>query len=181
MTRILLDACVLFPSVLRELLMGAAGAGLFVPLWSERILEEWRRAAARKDTATGAIAQTEILLLKARWPNAMVTLPDQLPTDIFLPDPDDVHVLTAAINGQATELLTANTRDFPARVLAQHNILRRHPDEFLLELAHSHPREIRPVVDHVMQNAAKMQDAPQNQRAKLRKIGLPRFAKHLAI
>ena len=180
MTRILLDACVLFPSVLRELLMGAAGEGLFEPLWSERILEEWRRAAARKDAAAGAIAQTEILLLKARWPKAMVAMPEQLPADIFLPDPDDVHVLVAAINGNATELLTANTRDFPIRVLAQYNILRRHPDELLLELAYSHPKQLRHIVDQVMQTAAKMQDAPPNQRAILRKIGLPRFAKHLA-
>jgi hypothetical protein len=45
--RALLDACVLYPDILRRLLLGAADAGLFVPVWSERVLDEWSRAAAR--------------------------------------------------------------------------------------------------------------------------------------
>ena len=45
--RILIDACVLYPTVMREVVMGAAKAGLFRPVWSERILEEWARAAIK--------------------------------------------------------------------------------------------------------------------------------------
>ncbi|MEM6276609.1 MAG: PIN domain-containing protein, partial [Pseudomonadota bacterium] len=45
--KILLDACVLYPTVQREILLKTARAGVFTPLWSDRILEEWRRAAAR--------------------------------------------------------------------------------------------------------------------------------------
>ena len=42
-----LDACVLYPTVLREILIGVADAGLYQPLWSARILDEWRHAAVR--------------------------------------------------------------------------------------------------------------------------------------
>ena len=42
-----LDACVLYPTVLREILIGVADAGLYTPVWSPRILAEWRHAAAR--------------------------------------------------------------------------------------------------------------------------------------
>ncbi|MEN8935202.1 MAG: PIN domain-containing protein, partial [Planktotalea arctica] len=41
--KLLLDTCVLYPTVMREMLIGAARAGAFEPLWSARILEEWRR------------------------------------------------------------------------------------------------------------------------------------------
>jgi hypothetical protein len=47
--RVLIDACVLYPTVMREVLIGVAAKGLFTPLWSARILEEWARAAARLD------------------------------------------------------------------------------------------------------------------------------------
>jgi hypothetical protein len=64
--RALLDACVLYPDILRRLLLGAADAGLFVPVWSERVLDEWNRAAAR----AGSDAAAEILALRQRWPAA---------------------------------------------------------------------------------------------------------------
>ena len=58
-----LDANVLFPTVLREILSDVAQAGLFRPLWSARILEEWRRAATRQGDDVGSIAGAEIALL----------------------------------------------------------------------------------------------------------------------
>jgi hypothetical protein len=51
-----LDTCVIYPPVLRALLLRVARAGLYQPLWSERILEEWARAtgdAARLSRGNG--------------------------------------------------------------------------------------------------------------------------------
>ncbi len=45
--RVMLDACVLYPTVMREVLLGCAKRGLFEPRWSVRILEEWARAAGK--------------------------------------------------------------------------------------------------------------------------------------
>ena len=42
-----LDACVLFPTVLREILLGVAAKGLYEPLWSDRILREWVLATVK--------------------------------------------------------------------------------------------------------------------------------------
>ena len=50
-----LDACVIYPTVLREILTGVAALGLYEPLWSDRILREWTRATAK----LGALAQAE--------------------------------------------------------------------------------------------------------------------------
>ena len=65
--RILLDACVLYPTVMREMLIGVAGKGAFTPLWSPRILEEWARAARKIGPTGEAQARSEIALLKIRW------------------------------------------------------------------------------------------------------------------
>ena len=45
--RAVLDACVIYPTVLREILMGVAARGLYEPVWSERILREWVLATAK--------------------------------------------------------------------------------------------------------------------------------------
>ena len=52
--RVVIDACVLYPTVLREIVLGVARADLITPLWSDRLLEEWARTAARHGGAVDA-------------------------------------------------------------------------------------------------------------------------------
>ena len=120
--RVALDACVLFPTVMREMLLGAAAAGGFAPVWSARILEEWARATRRLPEGAEAVARAEIALLRAAWPEAEVAVDADLVERLSLPDPDDRHVLAAAIAGGAEVLLTLNRADFPTRTLARHGI-----------------------------------------------------------
>jgi len=177
--RVLIDACVLYPTVLRELVIGWAATGTFVPLWSERILDEWRRAAARHSERDQVIADGEIALLKARHPEAAVSHDTALEDRLHLPDPDDVHVLAAAIAGGADALLTLNVKDFPTNVLAAEGLLRRHPDEFLWEAYHSDPTGMRRVVDEVLERAGTHGIDTSNPRALLKRARLPRFGKAL--
>ena len=60
--RVVLDACVLFPTVMREVLLGCAAAGLFAPRWSARILEEWARATVKLGPGAEVYARGEIAL-----------------------------------------------------------------------------------------------------------------------
>jgi hypothetical protein len=53
-----------------------------------------------------------------------------IPT-LELPDPDDRHVLAAAIVGRCDVIVTQNLRDFPADALAPYGIEAQHPDNFL--------------------------------------------------
>jgi len=179
MTRVLLDACVLFPSITRELLLRVAQAGHFVPLWSERILAEWQRAARRRDEQAGQVAKTEILLLRARWPKAIVALGPEDYANLTLPDANDTHVLGAAIQGGAQELVTANLKDFPNRVLSRHGIIRRDPDGFLLEIAQTEAAQFYEIATDVLNTASQMNGAQLNMRATFRKAGLPRLGKFL--
>jgi len=171
--RVLLDACVLYPTVPRDLLLGCAGAGLLAPLWSPRILEEWRRAVLRRHPEHAVIVEGEIAALRASYPAAEVAVPDDLPERLALPDPDDVHVLAAAIAGGAAALVTFNMADFPGRALARHAIVPRHPDGLLLELLAEAPGPVGAVIERVLAPLETM--GPP--RAILKRAKLPRLGK----
>lgn len=176
--RVLIDACVLYPTVLRETVIGVAGMGLFTPLWSARILEEWARAAEK--LGQGGVARAEIAALRDAWPGACVALPEGAEAGLSLPDPADVHVLAVAIAGRAEILLTLNARDFPSGTLARHGISRRDPDGFLRDLWADHPRGVAAVAEAVRARAEALSGQSWPQRRLMKKAGLPRLGKALA-
>ena len=176
--RVALDACVLFPTVLREMLIGAAAAGGFAPVWSARILEEWARATRRLPEGAEAVARAEIALLRAAWPEAEVAVDPDLVERLSLPDPDDRHVLAAAIAGRAEVLLTLNRGDFPTRTLARHGIVLREPDGFLTELR-AEGVDLAAVAEAVRGRAERASGRPQRLRPLLKRAGLPRLGKAL--
>lgn len=172
-TRAFLDACVLFPPLVRALLLGAAGEGLFVPLWSARVLDEWRIAiAARQGLGAEDRARAAQAAMAACFPAALVEAGADEGTR--LPDPADAHVLAAAIAGGAGALVTFNLRDFPRRALAAHGIEPRHPDGFLWELWSGAPALMAAVIDAALHDAGV---SPGSARAALKRAKLPRFGK----
>jgi len=178
--KVLLDACVLYPTVLREILLGVAGQGLFVPLWSARLLEEWARAARKIGPAGEAQARAEIALVRAAWPGAEVVPKDGLEARLWLPDPDDIHVLAAAIAGGADLILTFNARDFPKHLLAEEGLVRAAPDAFLMDLWLADPDAVATAVARVLDEAARMAGEDIPLRALLKRARLPRLGKALS-
>lgn len=71
--------------------------------------------------------------------DCLVTGHQQLIASLVLPDPDDRHVLAAAIRAEAEVIVTCNLKDFPAEILGQFEIEAVHPDEFLLSLSEQAP------------------------------------------
>jgi len=177
--KVLLDACVLYPTVLREILIGLADAGLYTPLWSDRILEEWARAA-RKIGPTGEMqARAEVALLRAKWPGASVQPNEGDAARLWLPDPDDVHVLAAAIAGSADVLLTFNAKDFPRQSLSDEGILRDGPDTFVLSLWRDNPDAVVDVITRVQAEAARLSGEDMDLRKLLKRARMPRVGKAL--
>lgn len=173
--RVLIDACVLFPTIPRLLLLGCADEGLIVPIWSARILEEWRRAVLRVHPEQAAIVQGEIALVQTTYPEAAVELDPTLEAGLSLPDENDRHVLAAAIAGGAETLVTRNLRDFPRRTLARHGVMPRAPDSVLLELWGSHPDVVKELAQQSLAGLAGGTD--MTPRGALKRAGLPRLAK----
>lgn len=174
--RAVLDANVLFPTILREILIEAAGAGLYQPLWSARILAEWRHAAARLGSDQDAISGAEIALLNERFPDA--TMPDDgtRAIDFNLPDPADRHVIEAALAGGAEQIVTANLRDFPLHIMSAFGLRAIHPDAFLLALYSQEPETICKTVQDTREKAALM-GGNMTVAEMLKRSRLPRLSK----
>lgn len=132
-----LDACVLYPAPLRDLLLELAVADLYSAKWSGAVHEEWIGAVLknRPDLTRAQLERTRDLM-NAHARDALVTNFEQLIGVLDLPDPDDRHVLAAAIKGRADLIVTVNLRDFPAQILDPWGIEARHPDEFLTHQFH---------------------------------------------
>lgn len=175
----LLDACVLYPTVMREVLLGVAAAGLYEPLWSPRILEEWARAAAKLGPGQETLARGEIAVVEARFPSASVTPRAGDVARLWLPDHHDVHVLAAAIAGSADVLVTLNAKDFPRHTLDEEGVLREGPDLFLRDLWAAHPDAVARVAEDVRREAERLSGEPWPIRKLMKKARLPRLGKAL--
>lgn len=175
----LLDACVLYPTVLREILIGVAQAGLYTPLWSDRILEEWARATVKLGPGAELVARGEIAALRAGFPKAAVVPHEGLEARLWLPDPADIHVLAAAIAGNADLILTFNAADFPRHTLGEEGLRREDPDAFLLALWQEHPDAVARVVEAVRAEAERLSAEVQPLRPLLKRARLPRLGKAL--
>jgi hypothetical protein len=176
--KVFLDACVLYPTVLREMLLGWAGEGLFRPLWSPRVLEEWARAA-RKVPGGEVVARGEIALLRAAWPGAEVTPGAATQARMWLPDPADVHVLAAASDAGADRLVTLNLRDFPRADVAAEGIVLQSPEIFALELMARDADAVARVAERVRAEAERLSEEPRPLRPLLKRARMPRLGKAL--
>lgn len=177
--RAVLDACVLYPTVLREILIGCAGAGLYEPLFSERILREWVRATAKLGPSAPVIAEGEAALLRSRFPRAIVREQPGIEARIQLPDPNDVHVLAVAIAGHADCIVTFNAQDFPRHLLAEEGLDRRDPDGFLWEMHSRAPEAVTGVVADVHATACRLSGEVIPLKAMLKRAKLNRLARAL--
>lgn len=178
--RVLIDACVLYPTVMREVVLGVAAKGLFDPRWSPRILEEWARAARKIGPEGETIARGEIAGIQARFPRAQVQIPQGVEARLWLPDPNDIHVLAAAVGCSADAIMTVNAKDFPRSELAEQGLQRVDPDGFLIDLAVRHPDAVQSVGDAVLIEARRLSGEPWEMRKLMRKARLPRLGKLLA-
>lgn len=178
--RVLIDACVLYPTVMREVVLGVAAKGLFDPRWSPRILEEWARAARKIGPQGETIARGEIAAITARFPRAQVQIPQGVEARLWLPDPNDIHVLAAAVGCSADAIMTVNAKDFPRNELADEGLQRVDPDGFLVDLAIQHPEAVQSVGEAVLTEARRLSGEPWEMRKLMRKARLPRLGKLLA-
>ncbi|MEZ2388107.1 PIN domain-containing protein [bacterium RCC_150] len=132
---VIYDANVLYPSMLRDLLIRVAQAGLVRARWTEAILDETFRNLKqnRPDLDPAKLDRTRELMCAA-VPDCIVD--DYQPLEeVFmgLPDPGDAHVMAAALKVQAQVIVTNNLKHFPAEVLGRWGIEAKHPDDFLMD------------------------------------------------
>lgn len=137
------DASVLYPAALRSFLMYLATQGIFHARWTDSIHDEWTRSLRRDrpDIPDSKIAEVR-RLMDANVLDPLVRGFEKLIPTLSLPDPDDRHVLAAAIQANADAIVTKNLRHFPTAALAPYGIEAMHPHDFVLALLAEFPEAV---------------------------------------
>ncbi|MCP1778800.1 MULTISPECIES: PIN domain-containing protein [Bradyrhizobium] len=128
------DANVLYGSRIRSLLMELTMSGLFRAKWTADIHREWMTAINRNTGIEIARLQKIKDDMDRAVPDALVTGYEGLIPALDLPDPDDRHVLAAAIRCGASAIVTFNETDFPPAALTSYGIHTKHPDHFIQDV-----------------------------------------------
>lgn len=135
----MLDACALVGPLKRNLLLSLAEAEFFRVRWSARILDEAERAIAKLLTDRGVVdaerrAACARRAMERAFEDAAVTGYEALIGGLKnLPDPDDAHVIAAAVKTRASVIVTDNIKHFPAELLTQLDLEAKTTDAFLAD------------------------------------------------
>jgi len=116
----LLDTSVLWPSLQRDFLLSLAVEGLYRPIWSQAVLDELIEAEAEKRIKRGAEPDQARVVAKRladqmNWAfdDSCVFGWEPLVGSYRLPDPDDEHLVAAAVVGGAQVIVSDNVKDLP--------------------------------------------------------------------
>jgi len=177
----LLDACVLYPLAMTDALLSLATAGFFAAKWTTKIEDEWIRSLerqrpdlagklnVRRDSMRDAIPDWEVP--ESAWTS--------LAHGISLPEPDDRHVLAAAIAGHADCIVTSNLKDFPGTVLLEYGIEAIDPDTFIINQWDLDPVNAMAAFKRMRARRKKPLSSPEDFAYALEVGGLPTTAERL--
>ncbi len=124
----ILDANVLFTKLQCDALLSLADAGLYAAKWSAHIEREGKASRNAKYPGSEQDNTEKARQMCEAIPDCMVMGYEPFIECLELPDPDDRHVLAAAIVGHADAIVTNNIKDFPVEILAAHDIEVQTPD-----------------------------------------------------
>jgi predicted nucleic acid-binding protein len=179
----LLDACVLYPLAMTDALLSLATAGFFAAKWTTRIEDEWIRSLERqRPDLTGKLGVRRDSMREA-VPDWEVPEPAwvALVQGIQLPDPDDAHVLAAAIAGHADCIVTSKLKDFPVPVLRQFGIEAVDPDTFIINQWDLNPVQAIDAFKRMRARRKKPHSSPEDFADALELGGLPATADRLRL
>ncbi len=175
----LLDANVLHPQILCDLLLRLAEHDVFRPLWSVEILEETVHSILRRrpDLDPGLLRKRMDAMNQA-FPDACVSGFEHLiPT---MPEMgDDAHVLAAALFAEADAIVTDNVKDFPPRLAPRFEIDVKTADQFLVQQWWLHPRLVAAVIVEQSQGTRRPHLPPRRLLEALGRV-VPEFVRLLS-
>ena len=168
------DACLLYPASIRDLAVELARAGLLHAKWTARIHAEWINAVIRRRPELDRARLERVAdLMNSAVPDCLVTGFESLEAALTaLPDPDDCHVLAAAIHCGAQEIVTFNLRDFPEAVLHPYGIRAVHPDVFVEHLLDLNPEAVCEAIRRIRRRLINPPSTAEDMLAKYENQGL---------
>jgi len=157
---VIYDSCVLYSAPLRDLLMRLALTDLYHAKWTQEIHKEWMRNLLKNRPE---LTEERLESIKSKMDlhvrDCLVEGYEELIDGIKLPDPNDRHVLAAAVKANAQTIVTYNLSDFPSSALSKYEIDAQHPDEFLRHLLDLSPAGVIKIVQETRKS---LKNPPKN-------------------
>ncbi|MGA8165544.1 MAG: hypothetical protein WB791_11105 [Waddliaceae bacterium] len=110
-------------------------------------------------------------------PDCLVSNYDSIENSLELPNPNDRHVLAAAIHCGSNFLLTENLRDFPQSILSHHYIHAVTVDTFLSSIMEQYQYELRRALESILKRLKNPPVSIEDWCLRLGRIGFPRSSK----
>ena len=184
MTRraIFLDANVLVPVSLTDLILRLTEAGLVEPFWSQRVLDEAIRAVKRRrpDLVPAGI-DARFASMCRFFPDAMVDDGDVDPSEYPSPDANDRLVIGAAHRSPADTVVTRNLAHFPDSTLSRYGLRAVTADTLMLELLTAAPETMREVILDIQTDLHSPPLAIEDILKNLAEAGIPEFASQVRL
>ncbi len=167
---VVLDACVLMSTVLRQLLLRVADLGVFQPVWTERIGEEWRRNAARLWQVPPDMLAERWDAMNQRFPGAMESDIQAYEAVLRYSDPKDFHVIAAGLARRArcglqhtptVRVMTWNLKDFNRSELRRQGLDAFAPDHFLAQWWQADAQKLEAAVRQVSEDYVALGREPE--------------------
>jgi predicted nucleic acid-binding protein len=147
---VLCDANIFYSILMTDLVLSLGEAGLYRPRWTDEIHEEWIRSVLRdQPQRTREQLERRRALMDRAIDHDLIENYQRHIVDINIPDPNDRHVLAAAIEAGAEILLTYNLRDFPNSKVAMYGVTVIHPDNLLGELIAEESKTVLSVIEEM--------------------------------
>ena len=172
----ILDANVIFAYRKRDILLRFCEDRIFEARWSEQILDEWTRNVLNLFPKIEDSILSQQRAMAKHFPDAFVEGHEPLAAALVLPDPDDRHVLAAAIHSGSQVIVTDNISDFPAKELDAYRIEAMTADGFLARLFDLHRDEALPALRRMLSEYSKPAYSPSEFFQDLTAKGLPKLA-----
>ena len=180
MESVVLDTNIFFHMWILDPMLTLADRGLFEPLWSDAIMQEASRNLPKVwKEATASQISSFLDVVNEAYPYAQVPDWRKHMKGLELPDPDDRHVLAAAIAGEAASIVTLNLADFPQTIASRYGIKVEHPDTFLCRIYDGNPQAADAAIRRMTENKKHPPRTLTEEYAGLDRAGLHEFARRI--
>lgn len=171
-----LDANVLYPFRIRDVLLTFSQHGLFRARFTDCIINEWVRSLIGNKPGAAASVRAQEKIIREKFSECFVSGYQHLINGLVLPDPDDRHVLAAAIRCSAQVIVSWNAKHFPADILAKHDVELLTPDDFLVNTFDIYPTDCAQALKAVRTRYNNPQFNPSQFLMDLTRNNLPKLA-----
>jgi len=155
------DANIFFSAAQTDLVMELYLQGLFRAKWSYRVHQEWITALLReKPHLLLESLEKRRDMMNQNAGDCLVTGFETTIESLTLPDPDDRHVLAAAIHAGAGLIVTSNLKNFPKETLSSYGIQAQSLDNFVIDLF---DLNYKAVLKAAKLHRAKLKNPPKDQ------------------